>query len=471
LAYDVIPIDPISLNSIPEIIEGPARLAGIQLENGLVEAMVRETGSRDSLPLLAFTLRRLYERHREAGRILVQDYRALGGLEGAIRLEAERVIASASPSPESLDALRAAFVPTMVRINSEGVFTRCRAFWKDIPSQAEPLLRQFVEARLLVADRDNTGRDTVEVTHEALLRTWPKLKGWLDEDQDKLRLLETVRLSAQEWEAAERRPDLLVHRDGRLSEVETLFGEPRFALPEDSAEKAYVEACILDQHARERAGRRRTRLVIGSLALGLVVLAIFLGWAVRERNSAEVARELAVVREKEAIDAAEKAEKQRGVALKGLARFLATKSTEALNKDSNSSLLLAVEAVRATRDVDGSITPWAEQALNRSLETVGGMPLAVDTGGVAGVAFSPDGRWVSVADSRGIIKIWDLNAPETLPRLMDAQNQKVTKIAFSPNGEWLAVSGREPAVLEVWRLTRPVEKIRLIEGFRDGFQS
>ena len=199
---------PMPLRNFPAIIQGPARLAGVQLDDGLVETIMHDTGTRDALPLLAFTLRRLYERYGGDGRLTVDEYESLGRLEGAIREEAQRVIAEADPAPEELEALHGAFVPTMVRINAEGGYARRRASFDDLPRRALPLLRRLVNARLLVTDRDPEDRETIEVAHEALLRTWPLLGGWLAEDQDKLRLLESIQRSAEEWDQGGRRGDL-----------------------------------------------------------------------------------------------------------------------------------------------------------------------------------------------------------------------------------------------------------------------
>jgi hypothetical protein len=251
--YRAVPVDPMPLRNFPAIIQGPAWLAGVQLDDGLVEAMVNDTGTRDALPLLAFTLRRLYERYGDDGRLSVDEYESLGQLEGAVREEAQRVIAEANPAPEELEALHAAFVPTMVRINAEGGYARRRALFGDLPRRALPLLRRFVDARLLVSDRDSKGRETIEIAHEALLRTWPQLGVWLAEDRDKLRLLESIQRSAEEWEQRGQRDDLLIHRDGRLKDAEALLANPRFAVPEGSPEQAYLNACSAAQQARDAA--------------------------------------------------------------------------------------------------------------------------------------------------------------------------------------------------------------------------
>jgi hypothetical protein len=236
--YRAAPVDPMPLRKFAEIIQGPARLANLQLAPGLVEAMVNDTGGRDALPLLAFTLRRLYERHSGDGRLTLEQYESLGRLEGAVREEAQRVIADANPSPEELEALHAAFVPTMVRSNAEGGYARRRAFLDDISRRAVPLLRRLVDARLLVTDRDSQGRETIEVAHEALLRTWPQLGVWLAEDKDKLNLQEGLRRAAEEWDKGGRRPDLLVQshwlikrrRDIRRRKQSEHCGEPSRSL-------------------------------------------------------------------------------------------------------------------------------------------------------------------------------------------------------------------------------------------------
>src|SRR5262249_7529669 len=77
--------------------------------------------------------------------------------------------------------------------------------------------------------------------------------GWLAEDQDKLRLLESIQRSAEEWDQGGRRDDLLVHRNGRLKDAEVLLANPRFTTPEASVERGYLNACSAAQQAREAA--------------------------------------------------------------------------------------------------------------------------------------------------------------------------------------------------------------------------
>ena len=131
---------------------------------------------------------RLYERFGGDGRLTIAEYEELGRLDGAIRDEAQRILDETDPTPEQREALHAAFVPTLVRTNADGGYVRRRALRNTLPQAAEPLLRHFVNARLLVTDRDSEGRETIEIAHEALLRTWSQLATWLVEDRDNLRL-------------------------------------------------------------------------------------------------------------------------------------------------------------------------------------------------------------------------------------------------------------------------------------------
>jgi signal transduction histidine kinase len=103
--------------------------------------------------------------------------------------------------------------------------------------------------------RDRFGRETVEVAHEALLRVWPQLDTWLEEDQDKLRLFESVRSAGEDWQRGDRVSELLVHRGDRLSEALALADEPRFALEPGSVEAVYLKECSTLQRKREDAER------------------------------------------------------------------------------------------------------------------------------------------------------------------------------------------------------------------------
>jgi len=491
--YRAVPVDPMPLRNFPAIIQGPARLAGVQLDDGLVEAIVQDTGTRDALPLLAFTLRRLYERYGGDGHLTVDEYESLGRLEGAIREEAQRVIAEADPNPEELEALHAAFVPSMVQISAEGGYARRRALFDDLPRRALPLLRRFVDARLLVTDRDPQNRETIEVAHEALLRTWPLLGGWLTEDQDKLRLLEGLQRAAEEWDQGGRRDDLLIHRNGRLKDAEALLANPRFTMPEASVERAYLNACTSAQQAREAAEReeqerrirdaeriaeeqkkaaaaqkniaRRTQ--IGLVAVLLV--AALAGWqyfeAKREAQRANAGR-LAIAAEKE---------KDKSI---DLALLLASEAVDATPSDpiseAQSALLSALLAIPPPKVLygydnggtmigpptprglafsrDGKRLASASEDGTLQLYNENGASLGDSVQGLEGrssnIAFSPDGkRLASVGDA---VQLWDVESGRSVGALFQGHEGRITNVTFSREGKCLALVTEGDNTIRLW---------------------
>ena len=208
-SLDTLPLGPLSLERYREIIEGPSRVAGLRVEPAFVERAIHDTGTEDALPLLAFALRRLHEQFGADGVLSLSGYQALGDpaaglspLENAVKQAADGVLRTQRPDEASLKALREAFVPAMVRVGDQGGYARRAAAWDSLPQAARPLLEALVAARLLVHRQGEGQPSTVEVAHEALLRVWPLLRGWLDESRDFLLGSQQLEQDLAQWQEA-----------------------------------------------------------------------------------------------------------------------------------------------------------------------------------------------------------------------------------------------------------------------------
>jgi hypothetical protein len=263
-------VAPMSLDGFAAVIEGPAIVAEVKLERGLVQEMVADTATEDALPLLAFTLRELWERFGGDGHLTLDEYRdKLGRLHGSLARAADTVMTGARLSAVEQDALRTAFL-RMVRVNEEGQYVRQPATWAELPDKSWPTLQRFVDARLLVP-REREGERTIEVAHEALFRAWDQLKTWLDQDLALLRTHSALRRAANDWGASAGDGHLLVHRGGRLEDAERLAASGRVAL--SSVERAYVDACIALRESEKAEREERQRKTELELYTSCILLA------------------------------------------------------------------------------------------------------------------------------------------------------------------------------------------------------
>jgi formylglycine-generating enzyme required for sulfatase activity len=185
LAGDPILLGPLDVAGFRQVIEGPAQRVGLQLERGLSDLLVRDTPSGDALPLLALTLRELWDGRADGTGLTLQQYADFGGLEGAVQRKADEVLFTSGATEEETEALERTFIDRLVRLASDGQVAKQPARLEALSPASRRLVGLFVEARLLVSGKGADG-DQVEIVHEALLRTWPKLVGWIEKGREAL---------------------------------------------------------------------------------------------------------------------------------------------------------------------------------------------------------------------------------------------------------------------------------------------
>jgi WD40 repeat protein len=335
---------PMEMEELRATIEYPASLPDVQLifEGTLVGDLLYEMqGQRGALPLLQFTLDQLFER-RDGNRVTLEAYQGIGGVKGALTQHAERTFA-ALPSEEHRGLARVLFLRLIDPGVTDQDTTRRRASLAEftLPDVARTvLLREtidaFVTARLLVANQvgDTT---TIEVSHEALIREWPRLSGWLREARDDILLQQTISADASEWRRRERPADRL-YRETELAEARDWMARNT----PSSDEVEFLQSSLAEQQRQqtEEAGRQarelslqrrvvsRQRLLLAVLSLFSIVVIILGTLAEVGRQQADAQRQLAQTQ-----------------ALIARSRTLAAQANAALlNNQIDRALLLSVKA-------------------------------------------------------------------------------------------------------------------------------
>ena len=448
---------------------------GAAFERGLVERLVADAGVEPgSLPLLEFTLDRLWER-RELGMLTNAGYDELGGVAGAVARYADRAY-------ERDPARARRLLVLLAGPDDDGVFRRRPLRLADLPAGLRPALDRLVAARLVVAGPGAGGEPVAELAHEALIRAWPRLREWLEQDRDFRTWLEEVRRGARSWRAADREPDALLR--GAALVTASQWTERR-APDLGRDEVAYVRESEAQERRRARRGRGVTAaLVVLTLLAGLFAL-------VARQQTGEVRRQLDTAASRQLADDADHfraTEPGQSLQLALAAWHADDRTAEAYGalftqyvslepvdriftgvSGATNSSLTAVEAVSTSRDGSvavvadgaGAGTVWRGLAAGEPERVTFGPAPRKYVGGTFRI--SPSGRLLAYANDLGGVYIRDLARPglppvDLAPTGPDrtAGPTTVQSLQFAPDDTGLAVlrtdfAGEQPE-LRVWDL-------------------
>ncbi len=282
--HNTIAVTPLSPDELEQAITGPAERVGASVEPALVAAVVHDVSSAPgALPLVQFALTETFER-RSGSLMTLEAYRDLGGVMGALARRADEVHDAATES-EQLD-LRRLF--TRLITPGEGTEdTRRRVRLSDLPAIDPAVIEACGTARLLSFDHDQATREpTVEVAHEALIREWGRLRGWLDDDRDGLRMLRHLDAAAHDWDLAGR-PSAELYRGGRLEAIEEWA--PEHADDLSQRERDFLQASVARRAAAEAAElqtKHRLQRLLAGVAIVAAMALIASGVAVQQRAQA-----------------------------------------------------------------------------------------------------------------------------------------------------------------------------------------
>jgi WD40 repeat protein/ABC-type cobalamin/Fe3+-siderophores transport system ATPase subunit len=263
----------------------PAQRVGLRVQDGLVEAVCFDAGAEPgALPLVSTALLETWAR-RDGDTLTVAAYQDAGGVRGAVARLAEDVYATFDPVGQ--DDARRIFM-RLAQPGEGGDDVRRRVQRSELAGgeHVDTVIAALVARRLLTADDG-----TVEVAHEALLREWPRLRGWLEADRDGRRLHLQLAQAAIAWDTTGRDPDGLF-RGARLSAAQDWSAAHAADL--NPIEHDFLDAAVVfhdhELHVARRSSRR-LRMFAGALAVVLVVALVAGGvaWRQRDRASSQAA--------------------------------------------------------------------------------------------------------------------------------------------------------------------------------------
>lgn len=365
-------LTPLGPDGLRAVVEKPAEQAGLILEPGLVEILVRDADGR-TLPLLSHALRQVWSR-REGRVMSVDGYRASGEIEGAVAMTAEEVFATLPADGER--PLRDILL-RLVESSGDGavVSRRVERARIAIDDAHASIVDQLVDARLLTTDEES-----VQISHEALAREWPRLKEWLADDVEGQRIMRHLGSAAAAWDAMAR-PDSELYRGGRLTSAQHWRSTARPALT--TLEEEFLDASAANETAglaaAQRQLRRMSRVSIGAAGLAIVAVAsgVFAGF------QANLAGERATVAE---------------------ARRVAALALD--DPEFDRALLLAVEAIQLWDSPETRVNLTRVFSSAPRLTSI--TRVQEDGVGFASMSLATDGTRASVIDSEDDVRLFDL---------------------------------------------------------------
>jgi len=469
-------IGPMTMDELRRAIEEPAKRAHWAFEPGLVDLILRDVGVEPgALPLLSHALLETWKR-RAGHTLTLKGYADAGGVRGAIAHTAESVYQDLSPEEQVI--ARDIFL-RLTELGEGTEDTRRRVSFDELMSTAEDtnevrnVLNILAEARLVTL-----GEGTAEVAHEALIREWPTLREWLNQDREGLQLHRRLTETAREWELLEH-DDGVLYRGAQLAQArEWAALHPKALNANEQAfldtSNAFEENKLAEREAQQRReleaarkladtekqsvtrlrSRNRVITAVGVIALILAIAAMSFSrqsssnakTAEENAQSALSAQATAQANEELAKSNAEEAQKIQIQAEQGertaRSRELAAASLNSLDEDPELGILLALESVATTKDTDGTVLRESLEALHASIVS---SPIRMTrTHGdiwTQTVVYSPDGKQLASVGESGTVVIWETETGDEIHRIVVSNENdgwlSPGLLAYRPDGEWL----------------------------------
>ncbi|NWF70557.1 MAG: protein kinase [Chloroflexi bacterium] len=455
---------PLTTEELEHAIRLPAERVGLHIEPTLVETIIADVRDQPgALPLLQYALTELYER-REGRKLTLEAYSAIGGTLGALARRAEQLFSELDADGQA--GARQLFL-RLVTLGEGAEDTRRRVLQSELLSlggtgingTVAQIIERFGKYRLLTFDSDpQTRTPTVEVAHEALIRRWARLREWLLDSREDLRIQRTLAVAAEEW-LNSRRDHSFLARGARLDQLELWAKETTLVL--NTEEQEYLNASIAEREAqraaeaarqaREDALEKRSRQFLQSLvvvmALATVIAFILTGFAATQSRIAQDNAGTATVAQGVAQLNAEEAQ----------SLALASSAQLALSVN-NTELALALATSAERFDL-----PLVQRALYETAYTPGiRRRLNSDDSGhsepIWSAVFTPNGAQAITGGEDHRLIMWDLlsrqilrefSADDPTTEQIEGHSDWVRSIVITPDGA-RALSASADGTLIVW---------------------
>ncbi|MFJ7263264.1 hypothetical protein ACIQV2_24230 [Streptomyces globosus] len=417
-------VGPMSRDEIEQAIVLPAAAVGLELEPGLVDLLLHDLGmalpgtaeEAGRLPLLAHALRATWQRRH--GHLMTADgYRETGGIHEALARTAERTYEGLDPAGRA--AAQDLFL-RLVMIGEDSDPARRRIVREDLADGgAEAVVEAFTRARLLTQGRTAGERahDTVEISHEALLRGWPRLRQWIENERAGGLVRRSLVEAAERWRSHGRDPSFL-HRGSRLATARAWAEHPGNRQSVPPGVREFLAAAT----ARERRGVRRLYQAVAALTALLLATGAALLYAGEQRGRAEDERNTA------------------------LARLLATRAPDLYAADPGTAAQLAAAAwtLAPNPQTAGAVLDLADRPAARVLRV--GHKSQQDS--MRDARFNFDGTLLVTNTAEGPVQLRDV---ATL-RLLDELPGAVT-VRFHPRRNVLAAAPTSGGPVRLYRVS------------------
>ncbi len=455
-----------------EAIQEPIRLSKGEITPRLVNRLLNDLGEQqDQLPVLQHALMRLWSlAPQKSLDIGLYESPAIGGLSHCLSRHVEEILSGLSDSQRALSVI---VFRNLTQVSENGSLIRhptklceiCSAANVHNLADVSEVIEKFRgEGQPFLTPPASdllTSESIIDISHESLIRQWDKLKEWTLEEHRWRRIRQSLRDDAEKWNLngrnSLRESDYLL-TGTRLAEaldwqaanqgqiVRRSMTVAREFLKRSIDHDAYQRN--QEQHAQDLK-KTNHRLLWGSICLTILVVCTVFAWgtarysqsqAEKDTRSAIAAQKAADIKAAIArTDTAEAQQDKRGA----LAVLRAADSRNTPTNLPVSRLLLAVESLRTTLDPRNgqvAVPPAVRQALDdaiRWFEPAGmtSRVLGSHDGAVRCLGLSADDRWLVTGGDDGIVKLWDLDAPQKKQIALSGFGGAITAVKLSKDAE------------------------------------